>query len=70
MVRDIRSSAIFGGQWSRMIDFVQANGGVRDALNVARQYGDRAHEALENLTPGAERDALNEAVDFILNRCN
>jgi octaprenyl-diphosphate synthase len=70
MIRDIRSSAIFGGQWSRMIDFVQANGGVRDALSVARQYGDRAQEALENLAPSPERDALNEAVDFILNRCN
>lgn len=70
MQRDIRSSAIFGGQWPRMIDFVQANGGIRDALRQARHYGDRAQEALENLPPSPERDALHDAVDFILNRCN
>ena len=70
MEEDIRSGAIFNGQWSRMIRFVETHGGIEEALSRARTFGARAKSALLKLPSTPERDALGDAVDFIINRCN
>ena len=70
MQEDIRSGAIFNGQWSRMIRFVETHGGIEAALSRARAFGERAKSSLLELPRTPERDALSDAVDFIINRCN
>jgi octaprenyl-diphosphate synthase len=70
MIRDIRSGTLFGGQWPRMVDFVQANGGVAYAMQRARGFARQAQEALQQLPASAARDALDEAVEFMVSRCN
>lgn len=70
MQEEIRSGAIFDGNWSRMIRFVETHGGIAEALSRARAFGERAKSALLQLPSTPERDALSDAVDFIINRCN
>ncbi len=70
MQEDIRSGAIFDGDWSRMVHFVETHGGIEEALSRARTFGERAKSALLKLPNTLERDALGDAVDFIINRCN
>ncbi len=70
MQDEIRSGAIFGSQWSRMIRFVETHGGIEEALSRARTFGEHAKRALLQMPSTPERDALSDAVDFIINRCN
>jgi geranylgeranyl pyrophosphate synthase len=66
----VRSREIFDGQWPRMLDFVSRHGGIEEARALARSYGQRAKQALQGVPSGAERDALADAVDFVIHRCN
>lgn len=68
--QDIRSGAIFDGSWMAMAEFVQNYGGIEYALARARAFGSEAKDALRALRPSTEREALDTAVDFIIDRCN
>jgi octaprenyl-diphosphate synthase len=70
MLRAIRTREVFDGQWPRMLEFVAAHGGIEESRARARTYGSRAKQALRSLPPGAERDALGDAVDFVIHRSN
>jgi octaprenyl-diphosphate synthase len=66
----IRSGEIFAGQWTQLAAFVRDHGGVEYALARAQGFGRDAKAALAAVPPSLERDALDAAVDFIINRCN
>lgn len=70
LLREVRTGDIFDGGWPRMLDFVSHHGGIDDARARAQAYGERAKQALQQVPPGAERDALADAVDFVIHRCN
>jgi octaprenyl-diphosphate synthase len=70
MCRAIRSREIFDGQWPRMLEFVAEHRGIEEARARALFYGNRARQALRDVPKGAERDALADAVDFVIHRCN
>jgi octaprenyl-diphosphate synthase len=70
LLQAVRSREIFEGQWPRMLDFVSRYGGIDEARSRAQFYGQRAKQALQPVPAGAERDALAEAVDFVIHRCN
>ena len=66
----IRSGEVFAGQWAQIADFVREHGGIEYALARAQGFGRDAKAALAAVPPSPERDALDAAVDFIINRCN
>jgi octaprenyl-diphosphate synthase len=51
-----------------VIALVNRFDGVDQTLDIAREYADRARAALSNLPASAEREALETALDFVLNR--
>ncbi|UCE01452.1 MAG: polyprenyl synthetase family protein [Candidatus Latescibacterota bacterium] len=67
---EIRSGAIFEERWPQMVRFVHTHGGIEAALARARRFGSQAKRALLRLPSTPEREALADAVDFILHRCN
>lgn len=68
--RAIRAGEIFDDAWPSMCDFVQTYGGVAYALEVSQRFGREAKASLADLRPSVERDALDAAVDFIIDRSN
>lgn len=52
----------------RILELVEREGTVDEAAQLAAEHAATAKAALEPLTPGAARDALQAAPDFVLNR--
>jgi geranylgeranyl pyrophosphate synthase len=53
---------------NRLADAIRDSGAIRDALVEARQFVDRALEALLCFPPGIERQALEDLAEYILRR--
>ena len=52
----------------RVIELVRDRGGIEATRRVAREYADRAREALLPLPVTPARDVLDAAVDYVLGR--
>jgi geranylgeranyl pyrophosphate synthase len=52
----------------RVIELVRDRGGIEATRQIARQYAERAREALLTLPPTPAREVLDAAVDYVLGR--
>src|SRR5262249_47924143 len=68
--RVIRTGEIFDGAWPQMTEFVRTYGGIEYAMQCTAAFGRDAKDALRDVPPSVERDALDSAVDFIIQRVN
>jgi len=67
-VRELLLTDFEKTSWSEIVSFVQNYGGVEYSIKRARDFGSKAKEYLEAVSPSAERDALSEAVDYVVER--
>ncbi|HUP00726.1 MAG TPA: polyprenyl synthetase family protein [Gemmatimonadota bacterium] len=51
-----------------VVRLVQERGGIEATRRIAREYADRAREALEPVPPTPAREVLEAAVDYVLSR--
>jgi octaprenyl-diphosphate synthase len=56
--------------WPAVKAFVLEHGGVDEARDAARRFGDDAKSILEPVAEGVQRDFLTVAVDYVLRRLN
>jgi octaprenyl-diphosphate synthase len=56
--------------WPAVKTFVLEHGGVDQARDAARRFGDEAKSVLEPVAEGVQRDFLSIAVDYVLRRLN
>jgi octaprenyl-diphosphate synthase len=56
--------------WSIVKSFVLEHGGVDEARDIARRFGDEAKSVLEPVAEGVQRDFLSVAVEYVLRRLN
>jgi octaprenyl-diphosphate synthase len=54
--------------WDEVVSFVQEYGGVEYAMNMARDFGEKAKGSLLHVEPSRERDALCFAADYVVRR--
>jgi geranylgeranyl pyrophosphate synthase len=52
----------------RVIELVRARGGIDATRQIAREYAERAREALLPLSVTPAREVLDAAVDYVLGR--
>jgi octaprenyl-diphosphate synthase len=65
-----RDPAVRAESWPLVQEFVERHGGVDQAYQRARRYGDQAKEALQGLADGSRRELLTVAVEYVINRLN
>lgn len=56
--------------WPAVKDFVARHGGVEQAREMARAYGDEAKAAITPIARGAQKDLLAVSVEYVLKRLN
>ena len=56
------------GNWEEILSYVQKYGGLEYTLEVAREYMDKAREQLDLIPRSEARTALEQIMEFILNR--
>jgi len=54
--------------WPEIVSFVQNYGGVEYSIRRARDFGEKAKFYLLSIAPSIERDALEMAADYIIDR--
>ena len=54
--------------FSRVLDLIQSYGGLSKALELAKVYGEKAHEALKGVPPHPIKDIIISLVDDCLER--
>ena len=56
--------------WPDLKTFVERNGGLDYAMDLARNIGDRGKAAIDGVATGAQKDLLAVAVEYVLKRLN
>ena len=64
----IERGEIGEGDVARAIDIMRRHNALEDTLARARDYGEKARRALDIFADGAMKQALIDAVDFVVNR--
>jgi octaprenyl-diphosphate synthase len=65
-----RESETRAAGWPEVKAFVMEYGGVDSAFAMARQCGEAAKQALAPIASGTQKDLLNIAVEYVINRLN
>jgi octaprenyl-diphosphate synthase len=69
MIAHVVSSKSFDGvDPAEVIEMVRKHGAIEQTRDIARDYARRARASLEGFPPSPARDALNLALDFVLDR--
>jgi len=67
---EVRDTAERAACWPEVKQFVLDAGGVDYAFAMARDFGERAKDALGPLASGPQKDLLAVAVEYVINRLN
>ncbi|HKS70390.1 MAG TPA: polyprenyl synthetase family protein, partial [Ktedonobacterales bacterium] len=68
ITRLLQDPASHEAETAEVVRWVRGGPGIGDALDLARHYGARARAALAEFGAGAERQALDDLVEFVLAR--
>lgn len=64
----LRSRESLNGRWGEVLAFIDRYGGIEYTVRRAAHHGEEARKALARFGRTAEREALELAVDFVINR--